>query len=89
MRIPKEYCSNKLKITIDEFEDFSLINELYKDLYKGQPISFCDAVTWLRSKKEDSLSNSKVSESAINIKIKSKLHSSNPKFIAKISWKGD
>lgn len=66
MRSPEALSSLNWRITIDQAEDYEVMNHLYESLWDGQPIPFDIALNWLAKNLEITQINTAVEHSAIN-----------------------
>lgn len=71
IRIPEILNSQRVRISIDEIQDYDLISALYEDLYvKGKIIPLKKALNWLTEHPEASKWNANVQESAANQEVR-------------------
>jgi spore coat polysaccharide biosynthesis protein SpsF len=48
IKAPAEYCLEGSSVTIDTEDDYNYVCRLYRDLYKGKPLSIKQIIPWLR-----------------------------------------
>ena len=70
---PPESLSNlNWRITVDEVQDYRMMQHLYEDLWDGEPVPLEAAFTWLAQNSDLSKINKKVEHSAINQELAAK-----------------
>jgi len=72
MDIPENLCSNKYRLTVDEENDYKLIQALYADLYSSKPIDLSEALRWLENHQEISNVNKEVTHKKLNLELEEK-----------------
>ena len=82
LQVPKKLIHNKMRITVDEVADYTLMSELYDRLYEDKPISLERAISFLESQPILLSMTEGVKHSLINQELKSKRTSQMVKFLA-------
>jgi spore coat polysaccharide biosynthesis protein SpsF len=49
IKAPAGYCLEGSRVTIDTEDDYNYVCRLYRDLYKGGPLSIKQIIPWLRN----------------------------------------
>jgi len=84
---PLESLSNlNWRITIDEAQDYRMMQHLYEDLWDGEPIPLESALTWLAQNPDFSTINKKVEHSAINQELAAKRRAWKKPFEVYCDW---
>ena len=47
---PRKVCFSKAAVSLDTGKDFTLLREIYNNLYRGTPIQITDLVAWLKTR---------------------------------------
>ncbi len=72
MNVPKDLCSNKHRLTVDEENDYDLIKTLYDNLYVSEPIDLAEALKWLDNHPDVANVNKNVFHKKLNIELEEK-----------------
>ena len=73
MHIPDIFTQNNLRVTVDELEDYQMMNTLYSKLWENKPIKIEEAINLIIKNKIISNKNKFIQDSNINKKVKSKI----------------
>jgi len=72
MNIPKNFCCNEFRLTVDEEDDYKFMHSLYAHLYKSSPIKLTEALKWLKHNPGIASMNYTVKHRKLNIELENK-----------------
>jgi spore coat polysaccharide biosynthesis protein SpsF len=69
---PQELTEPNWRVTVDEINDYKMMEVLYSALWDGKPIAFTEALAWMSQHPELASINGAVAHSAINQELSAK-----------------
>jgi len=72
--LSKNLIIEDIRLTIDEEEDFTLMNEIYQALWKNRPIHLKEVLAFLENNPEINKINQKIKHNRLNIDIREKIN---------------
>lgn len=86
LMVPDWLMESGWRLTVDQMEDYRLMDAIYRELWQGHPIPLDKVVDWLKAHPDQVLLNQQVQHSAINQELAAKRRQCIPSLVQTFSW---
>ena len=84
--IPEYFVQHSYRLTVDEFNDYKLLDQLFSRTWEHATPGLIEAVSWLSVQNKVDLVNDDIEESLINQEIASKKNIFKPSLVGTFDW---